>query len=98
MLRNTRKPSPSRNGLRWLRLPVVILDLVGMLFQFERVRTGLCQGFWAEAHVFDQVKALFLLFLWPPPADSNIAHPGRVVLELVGPRLVPLELFDHEHL
>src|SRR5687768_6753684 len=62
----------SKCGLRWLRLLVEVLQLVGMLLQFERLRAGLCQGFRAEPHIFDQFQALLLLFCGPPPADSNI--------------------------
>src|SRR5215211_5898712 len=81
---------------RW-RLTVHFTALVGALIHFQRVPPDLRQSLLAEVLVVHQFQLLFLFLFFTPPADPNIAHTRRVVLELVGARLVRIELLGHQN-
>src|SRR5204862_4359568 len=57
---------------------------------------GLRQSLWIELHDLDQLQRLFRFFSLASPADSNIADTASVVLQVLGVRLLPAGLGDHQ--
>src|ERR687898_2798492 len=70
--------------------------LVGALVQCQRLLAHLGQGLRAELLEAHQRQLLFLLLFGTPPVYPNVAHPWRVVLELVGSRHARLKLLGHQ--
>ena len=82
---------------RWRVTVHLTAALVGPPIHFQRVPPDLRQGLRAEVLVVRQLQLLFLFLFFTPPADPNIAHARRLVLELVGARLVRIELLGHQN-
>ena len=74
----------------------VLAHPVGALLELQRLLAGLRQGRLVQLHELDQREPLPLVLLRSAPADSHPSHPGRVVLELVGPRLGAFELLGDQ--
>ena len=68
---------------------------VAALFQLQRLRADLRQGLWTKLLVHDQLEGL-LLERVASPADANVAHASRVVLQL-DVRLFPVELVHDQN-
>src|SRR5215204_6811092 len=84
--------------LCWWGLTVDLTALVGSPIHLQRLLPDLRQGLRIEVIELHQFQRLFLFLFFPPPADPNIAHTRRVVLELVGARLIRVELLGHQNL
>src|SRR5215207_3092670 len=81
---------------RW-GLTVRLTALVGAPIHFQRLLPDLRQGLRIEGIDLHQFQRLFLFLFGTSPADPNIAHIRRVVLELGGARLIRVELLGHQN-
>src|SRR6266498_1632532 len=88
-------PRPRRALDRWSPPVGVLADRVGMLLEPDRALAGLGQSRRAEPHDLDEDQ--FLRLRVADSADPDVAHPGRVVLELVNvARLQRVPLVDQQ--